>query len=168
MIRRPLAATLLAVALTACGEDSTGAPAASTTAAQTGAETIERKGPIRGTLIVRPASVEAGRTIRIAVDNRGARTLYFGLGNRVQRHGDDGWEDVTEEVFGTKRPAVRRVLLSAPPGERAGPDHGGVVDRIRLPDDLAPGRYRVVKRVSANERTYGPPQARLDGRFRVR
>jgi hypothetical protein len=127
---------------------------------------IERSGRLAGTLIVRPASVEPGMTLSVAVKNVGEVTMFYGLGNRIERRMDGRWEDATADVYGTANPAFRLILLSARPGERAGPRHNAVGDRIPVPRSLARGVYRVVKVVSGDQRG-GPPRLTLHATFEV-
>lgn len=178
----PLALALAVLPLlAACGESdgnaATGQPAVSGASERTPTErphelatsrTIERKGRLAGTLIVTPASVEAGDIVRIAVKNVGDVTMFYGLDNRIERRVNGKWKDATEDVYGTRDPPVRSIRLSAPPGERAGPTYyNAVTDRIRLPRSLRSGTYRVVKRVSGNER-HSPPHLRRHATLEVR
>jgi hypothetical protein len=129
--------------------------------------TVKRKGKLAGSLIVKPAAAKPQSSVTIAVKNVGELTMYYGLGNRVHRRVDGRWKDATKDVYGTRSPAVRNIRLRARPGERAGPRYGDLVDRVRLPGGLAPGTYRVVKRVSGSD-DLGPPGVRLEATFRVR
>lgn len=129
--------------------------------------TIERKGRLAGTLLVTPASIKAGETLSVAVKNAGKVTMFYGLENRIERRTDCKWEDATEDVYGTRSPAVRTIQLRARPGERAGPRYNAAVDRIPLPRTLTPGTYRVVKHVSGDARSR-PPRLRLTATFDVR
>jgi hypothetical protein len=159
--------------LSACGSDSSTrdsgrADSANADQPAPDRQTIERKAGMAGTLLVKPTAPTAGGTIRIAVKNAGKRAMYYGLDNQIERRVGADWRDATADVFGAADPGVRAILLSAAPGECAGPNYGNVVDRIRLPRDLKPGRYRVVKRVSGNDRGFGPPQVKLKADFEVR
>jgi hypothetical protein len=136
-------------------------------ASATQKNTIECNGKLAGTLVLVPAVVEAGGEIRVAVKNVGELTIYYGLDNRVQRRVDRRWKDATRDFYGTRYPGVRRILLSAPPGKRAGPRYNDLVDRIPVPANVKPGTYRVVKQVSGNDRLR-PPHAKLDATFEVR
>jgi len=127
---------------------------------------IERSGRLAGTLIVTPASVEPGMNLSVAVKNVGELTMFYGLGNRIERRMDGRWEDATADVYGTANPAILLILLSARPGERAGPRHNAVVDRIPVPRSLPRGVYRVVKVVSGDQRG-GPPRLTLHATFEV-
>jgi len=130
-------------------------------------EAAERSGRALGSLVITPASPEPGETIRVAVKNSGEQTLYFGLANRIQRRLNGRWADVTENVYGTRTPAVRDILLTAAPGAQVGPIYNeNVTDRIPLPRALKPGIYRVVKRVSRNTRR-GTRKVELVGTFEV-
>jgi Big-like domain-containing protein len=130
--------------------------------------TIECNGRLAGTLVLEPTVVEPGGEVRVAVKNVGEVTIYYGLGNRVERRVNRRWEDATEDVYGTRHPGVRRILLSARPGKRAGPRYNeNLVDRIPLPRDLAPGTYRVIKRANGDPR-HQPPRLKLEATFEVR
>src|SRR5215218_9952968 len=52
---------------------------------------IERIGRLAGTLIVTPASVEPGMNLSVAVKNVGELTMFYGLGNRIERRMDGRW-----------------------------------------------------------------------------
>jgi Big-like domain-containing protein len=164
---------LALLALNACGSDSLAGDSGRDDSAKADARapakgTNARDGRLAGKLLVKPTTPKAGGTIRIAVENSGRRAMYYGLDNRIERRVGARWRDATADVFGTPDPGVRAILLNAPPGEKSGPNYGNVVDRIRLPRDLEPGRYRVVKRVSGNDRGVGPPQMTLRATFEVR
>lgn len=122
------------------------------------------EGESAGRLVVQPASVEAGETIGIAVENVGDVPILYGLDDRVQRRADGKWVNATADVYGTHR-AVPGIGLIVRPGGRAGPDYGQVSDRIPLPRDLDPGTYRVVKAVSRDGRSR---RTKLTATFRVR
>lgn len=128
---------------------------------------IERTTAVAGILIVAPTATEAGTTVRVSVENAGTRPIYYGLDNRIQRRVMGRWKDATEAVYGTPSPAVRSIRLIAPPGERTGPDYDSVTDRVPLPPDLAPGVYRVTKRVSGDESSRSQ-RATLAASFTVR
>lgn len=106
------------------------------------------------------------KTLRVAVKNAGKVTMFYGLENRIERRTRCKWEDATQDVYGTRSPAVRAILLKARPGERAGPRYNAVVDGIPLPRTLTPGTYRVVKHVSGDARSR-PPRLRLTATFDV-
>ena len=130
---------------------------------------IERDGKLAGTLVVAPARVEAGDTIRVAVRNTGKVRMLFGLGDRVEKRAGEGWRDATKVVFGTTSPKVRDVLLSASPGKTTGPRYRSGVDEIALPKDLRPGTYRVVKLAAGPSKGGKPgPSVKLDAVFVVR
>jgi hypothetical protein len=163
------------VGLAACGGAEIGAgsgpqPGSNATIGSTVRDqnTIERNGRLAGTLVLKPTVVEPGDAVRVAVKNVGEVTLYYGLDNRVERRVNRRWEDATEDVYGTRHPGVRRILLSARPGKRAGPRYNeNLVDRIPLPRDLAPGTYRVIKRAHGDARLR-PPRLKLKATFEVR
>ena len=130
---------------------------------------IEQDGRLAGTLVVAPTSLEAGGTVRVSVRNTGKVQMLFGLGNRVEKRAGEGWRDATKVVFGTTSPPTRDVLLSANPGKTTGPRYKGGVDEIKLPKDLRPGTYRVVKLVAGPSKGGKPgPSVKLDGVFVVR
>jgi hypothetical protein len=143
-------------------EDATGRRGAPTPA-----NAVERRGKLAGELLVTPRSVRAGRTVSITVKNAGEATMFYGLANRIERRTNSGWKDATEDVYGTPDPAFLLIRLIAKPGESAGPRHNAVVDRIRLPRNLRPGRYRILKSVSGDDRGRAPPLT-LHAIFEVR
>lgn len=133
-----------------------------------GGETVERKAGLRGTLVVRPPVVAPGDTLSVSVRNSGEVKMFYGLLNRIERRAGERWVDATKAVFGTPSPPVRNVILGAAPGKTAGPRYKAVTDEFRLPGDLRPGTYRVVKLVSGPSRGEKPgPSLRLEARFTV-
>lgn len=96
-------------------------------------------------------------TVSISVLNRGDMTLFYGLENRIERRVNGTWVDANKDVFGTANPPVLLILLSARPGELAGPRYNAVADRIDLPRSLSPGVYRIAKPVSEDDRFRRPP-----------
>jgi len=130
---------------------------------------IFRNGSLAGRLIVEPALAAAGDTVGVAVRNAGSIPLYYGLQLRVQRKTGGDWESAKEAVYGPGPVAIRTVLFSLPPGRTAGAHHnGGTFDGVSLPRRLEPGRYRLVKQVSGDGRSLGPPRAQLVAGFSVR
>jgi pimeloyl-ACP methyl ester carboxylesterase len=130
---------------------------------------IEEDGRLAGTLVVTPPAAQRGETIRVTVRNTGEVRMLFGLGNRVEKRVGGGWRDATKVVFGTTSPPVRDILLSADPGKATGPRYNAVTDEIRLPEDLRPGIYRVIKLVAGPSKGGRPgPSTKLDGVFVVR
>lgn len=113
-------------------------------------ETVEASGDLAGTLHAIPEVLRAGDTVRVAIENAGTRTLHFGISNRVERFAAGRWERALPLQ------PVPDVGLRVLPGKREGPWYGPhVVDQVRLPADLEPGTYRVLKDVGPTLRRVG-------------
>ena len=160
LVRRAAHIALVAAALIAlgsCGDDEGTAPPPRTTPPETSPEppaagdgrwsnrtrdvvlTLERK---RG---------EPGSVMELTIENRGDERLEFGVAYRLERRTEDGWRWLNRDA------AFILILKVVPPGERE-------VEEITLPEDLSPGRYRIVKTFSVA----GGPRFDAAVRFSVR
>jgi hypothetical protein len=168
-------AAIIVIGLIACGGDgqsSAGHPPSvnsNAQAASTARGPVVRNGQLAGRLIAKSGLVDPGDRVGVAVRNAGSVPLYYGLPLRAQRKTGGDWESAKEAVYGPGPVAYRLPLFSLPPGRTAGPHHnGGTFDGVSLPRTLEPGKYRLVKEVSGDGRSLGPPRAELVANFRVR
>jgi hypothetical protein len=127
---------------------------------------VVRNGKLGGRLIVEPRHVMAGGNIGIAVENVGTVPIYYGPEAQAQRRVAGGWVNANKAVFGQDR-QLAAVLWSVPTGQTAGPNHVGLADRIELPRGLEAGTYRLIRKVSGDQRSLGQPHVRLRASFRV-
>jgi hypothetical protein len=79
-----------------------------------------------------------GETLELTVVNRTRTRLEYGVAYRLERRTADGWRWVNRDS------AFILILKMAEPGARER-------EQIRLPQDLEPGRYRIVKTFDAPE-----------------
>ena len=77
-------------------------------------------------------SAHAGETLTLTVQNRTRWRLEYGLAYRLEHFVGGGWRWINRDA------AFALILLVVERGERER-------EKIRLPDDLDPGRYRIVK-----------------------
>ena len=97
-------------------------------------------------------SARAGETLRLTVHNRGTARLEYGLAYRLERRIGPLWRWINRDA------AFALILLVAEPGSRER-------EEIRLPPDLEPGRYRIVKSFTARP---GPREIEAAVEFEVR
>jgi hypothetical protein len=108
-----------------------------------GSSASPRGGTARAVRIaVRPRRVEAGRSIRFRLENRGDAGVGFGEEFSIQVRHRDGW---ARSDFSPTGPWYE-ILLGL------GPDRLGTWDRVRIPRDTDPGVYRVVKPLTVARR----------------
>ena len=134
----PLIAAL-ALFAGACGDDDDGPvdttpPPADTTSQpdpkpETKPPSEERRGVV---LSLDRDSAAPGETLELTIDNRTSMRLEYGVAYRLERRTADGWRWVNRDA------AFILILKTIEPGHR---DR----EEIQLPDDLEPGRYRIVK-----------------------
>ena len=76
--------------------------------------------------------VTPGETLELTIENGTRTRLEYGVAYRLERRTADGWRWVNRDA------AFILILKMIEPGAR---DR----EEIQLPDDLKPGRYRIVK-----------------------
>lgn len=93
---------------------------------------------------VTPEAVSADEWIDLEVVNPTSEPIIFEPGGMIEKLSGDEW--VPAEEFTQAGQSYRLRLLEAPAGESRGPSYdGGFIDSIRVPDDAAPGQYRILK-----------------------
>lgn len=112
-------------------------------------------------LVLNPDLAAPGDRLDIAVRNETSRKVSSGLAVRVERRRGPRWVDADKSIFGTAEPGFRLIRLFALPGGRMVPP--AYDDSLRLPRRLAPGRYRVLRRVNVGRR-----ETTLRAEFHVR
>ena len=126
-----VSAALLALA-TGCGGDGGG------TTGPEGGEGEATGGPEPDkaapgvSLVAEPTTVAAGETLQVRVVNETGTRLSYGRGYAIERLVDGGWEPI-----GLPPQVVPMIGLVAEPGELGPPI------TVQVPEDAAPGRYRV-------------------------
>ena len=124
-----LLAGTIAVVPASCGDDD-GEPAPGTTA------TAPRPGIV---LDLSTDTAAPGDKLRLTIENTTRTRFEFGVAYRLERRTDDRWRWINRDS------AFILILKFVEPGGRER-------EEIRLPPDLKPGRYRIVKGFSAGER----------------
>ena len=148
-----VALVLAALLVVGCGEDEENAPATSAEAPAWAQDCEEGVGE----LSVDPATVDAGETVAIQVKNLSEdRMLTYGLANELERSEGEEWVQV--ELPATP---ILEIALVLGPGETSAGGGGATGDRLELPRDLEPDRYRVVKNVTAGDPSGGGPTESL-------
>lgn len=110
---------------------------------------------------VTPAVAHPGDRLELSIVNETGRKVSYGLAARAQRRSGPRWLPANRAVYGQRNPGFRLIRLFALPGGRmVPPDYD---DSIRLPNTIAPGRYRLLRRVQV-----GPRQTTMRFEFRVR
>lgn len=105
-------------------------------------------------LAAEPAVAAPGETVGVAVENlTGDRVITYGLGSALERAEAGEWREVD-----LPRRAVIQIALVVRPGETGGGGSGDSRDVVELPGDLEPGRYRLVKEVTASPAAGGAPE----------
>lgn len=107
---------------------------------------IRRPGVRAARLVLDRHSIEPGQRVAMRVRNDGRRRIAFGLGATFERYHAGRWIDAHDAVC-PDGCGVPRILLSAPPGETAGPRYGVLRDTVRFPADAPEGLYRLTKPV---------------------
>ncbi len=80
----------------------------------------------------------AGETLQLAIENHTGTRLEYGLAYRLERRIGRRWLWINKDAV------FALILKTIEPGNRERED-------IRVPDDLRPGRYRIVKSFNAPE-----------------
>lgn len=93
-------------------------------------------------------SVTPGDEFGVAVKNRTAKRITFGLGFGYERRVDGRWVDARDEICPDFRCGVPDIGLAARPRETVGPQYGQrLVDRVRVPVTAPTSRYRITKSI---------------------
>ena len=126
---------LAALAIAGCGDDGNDEPPPTPPPKTSEPErpSAEKDGVV---LSLDRDSPHAGETIRLTVENRTETRLEYGLMYRLEHRVGGEWRWINRDA------AFALILKIAEPGKR---EH----EEIRLPDDLKPGRYRIVKSFTA-------------------
>jgi hypothetical protein len=133
--RLPLVLVLGALALAGCDSDDddgdTNPPPPTTTSTTPAPEQPEpkRQGVV---LFLNRANMSPGDTLQLTVENFTKTRLEYGVAYRLERRTADGWRWINRDS------AFILILKVVEPGRRER-------EEIRLPDDLQPGHYRIVK-----------------------
>lgn len=115
--------------------DTTPPPTATTTQPEPEPPSAETKGVV---LSLDRTTPHAGETLRLTVENRTRTRLEYGLAYRLEQRTGDRWKWINKDA------AVALILKIVEPGKRES-------ENIQLPNDLQPGRYRIVKSFTAPE-----------------
>ena len=113
-----------------------------------------------------------GDRIGLIVVNDTSSMVLYGLWTDVERRHEGRWINARRAVYPRGR-VVPAIGLGVPPHGQRGPRRGrGLRDEIVLPDNLRPGRYRAIKRVTVGDIYRVTPgdigKTRLRATFRVR
>jgi len=129
--------------LAGCSDESEGGDGSAPTDPPAGQTLTNRSGGLDGAIRVTRENVEPGDAVRVTTRNRSRgddrETLHYVVSSLVERLADGEWEQAFPPA------PVPEAGLSADPGEREGPRYGQLVDKVKLPADLEPGFYRVIK-----------------------
>jgi len=138
-----LALVVAAVLAAGCGEGSEGEPSGPSGGPAPALGCDEGVGMVS----ISPETPAPGDTVAIQVENLSEdRVLTYGLANELERAEADEW--VAVELPPTP---ILEIALVVKPGETSGGGGGATQDRLELPEDLAPGEYRLVKTVTSGE-----------------
>ncbi len=125
---------MFAVITASCDDDDpAGPPPPTATTPAPQPPSSERRGVV---LSLDRETPHPGETLQLTVENRTRWRLEYGLAYRLERRTGLGWRWVNRDA------AFALILLVVEPGKRERED-------IQLPDDLRPGRYRIVKSFTA-------------------
>lgn len=125
--------------------------------------TIERRGPLAGTVAAIPSVARPGQDVGVVVINEGESPLRYGLDLRLARQTPNGWEDATHDIYGMGSSGARAIQITVPPGGRSGPRPAGLEHKVPLREDASPGRYRILLVATGR----GGAAITLQGTFRV-
>jgi hypothetical protein len=118
--------------------------------------TIERGGPLAGTLLAKPGCAHPGERLRISVRNAGRSAMVHGVCARLQRPSDRGWRDTAL----TRNQVCIQIAAITRPGETTR------IQSIELPQPFRFGRLRAL--LVVNEKTTTDPRrVGLEAIFRV-
>lgn len=130
----PLVAAALALALASCGGASDDPDQPTSSPASTSAAPPAPPATGDGlTVVVEPPEATPGSTVRATVSNGSEQQFTYGAAYEIDRAIEGGWDPVELPPR-----AVIEIAYVAPPGGT------GAALQVELPDDLDPGRYRVV------------------------
>ena len=128
---------MLATVAPSCGDDDDGTEPAPTTATTTTPAPDPPRPDRRGVaLLLDRDTAQPGDTLRLTVENRTRTRLEYGLVYRLEHWTGERWRWINRDA------AFALILKIAEPGAREHEDIG-------LPNDLEPGRYRIVKSFTA-------------------
>ncbi len=107
-------------------------------------------------LILNSKRAEPGDAIRVRVRNGSDQRLEYGLSYVLYREAESGYVKLRDY-----EPVSNFILLSADPGETAGPEYppgskdskgAGSIDAFVLPDDISSGNYLLARRADKADR----------------
>ena len=137
--RPTLALLLAALALAGCDDDDNAEPSPSLPRTGTATEPAPEQKQ-RGVVLRLDRDVaNAGDTLRLTVVNNTPARLEYGLMYRLEHFVEGDWRWINRDS------AFALILKLAEPGARER-------EEIHLPNDLEPGRYRIVKEFTAANR----------------